>query len=201
MSGLEQQVAETKTQDERIKHLEEALREQEEERGFEGEETVRALEEALQRERSRREELEREVEQGSRGRKEQDEDHLTVMEEQIETIQAELRSLLEHNATLQDREMRLNHDLKASERDRQALQSSLTTAQHRISELERELLATEHAVQSIIELQRKETQELRAEEGKAKTVSHRLQVAATQMLEGIQLMIRTKRTKGGPAYC
>lgn len=201
MSGLERQVGETKTQDERIKHLEEALREQEEERGFEGEETVRALEEALQRERKRREELEREVEQGSRGRKEEDEDHLTVMEEQIEAIQAELRSLLEHNAALQDREMRLNHDLKASERDRQALQSSLTTAQHRISELERELLATEHAVQSIIELQRKETLELRAEEGKAKTVSHRLQVAAMQMLEGIQLMIRTKRTKGGPAYC
>ncbi len=201
MSGLERQVAETKTQDERIKHLEEALREQEEDRGFEEEETARALEEALQRERKRREELEREVEQGSRGRKEEDEDHLTVMEEQIEAIQAELRSLLEHNAALQDREMRLNHDLKASERDRQALQSSLTTAQHRISELERELLATEHAVQSIIELQRKETLELRAEEGKAKTVSHRLQVAAMQMLEGIQLMIRTKRTKGGPAYC
>lgn len=201
MSGLERQVGETKTQDERIKHLEEALREQEEDRELEGEETVRELEEALQRERSRREELEREVEQGSRGRKEEDESHLTMMEEQIEAIQAELRSLLEHNATLQDREMRLNHDLKASERERQALQSSLTTAQHRISELERELLATEHAVQSIIELQRKETQELRVEEGKAKTVSHRLQVADIQMLEGIQLMIRTKRTKGGPAYC
>ena len=111
------------------------------------------------------------------------------------------RSLLEHNATLQDREVRLSHDLKASERDRQVLQASLATAQHRISELERELVATEHAVQSIIDLQRKETQELRVEEGKAKTVSHRLQVDVTQMLEGIQLMIRTKRTKGGPAYC
>lgn len=200
MAGLERQVVETKTQDERIKHLEEALREQDEDRAFEEEGRLRGLEEALDKERNRREDLERLIDQGNKGKKEVDEDHLGLMERQIEGIQGELRSLLEHNATLQDREIRLNHDLKASERDRQALQASLTTAQHRIAELERELVATEHAVQSIIELQRKETQELRLEEGKAKTVSHRLQVVPTQMLEGIQLMIRTKRTKG-PAYC
>jgi len=200
MSGLERQVAETKTQDDRIKHLEEALREQDEDQAYAEDGQVRALEEALDRERTRSEDLERQIDQGNQGKREVEEDHLGLMESQIEGIQAELRSLLEHNATLQDREVRLSHDLKASERDRQVLQASLATAQHRISELERELVATEHAVQSIIDLQRKETQELRVEEGKAKTVSHRLQVDVTQMLEGIQLMIRTKR-KGGPAYC
>lgn len=184
ISGLEQQVAETNSQDERIRHLEMTVREQEEEKMRSGKE------EGVTREKEKG----REKTQG-------DEEHLIVLEGQVEAIQAELRSLLDYNATLQDRELRLTHDLKVSEKDRSSLQTALSSAQYRIVELEKDLVATEQAVQRVIDLQRKETAELRVEEGKAKTVSHRLQVYSIQMLEGIQLMIRTKRNQGERVYC
>ena len=103
---------------------------------------------------------------------------ITALESRAQQVESDMRTLLEHNSLLQSRESSLLTELKKSQRDCSHLQSQLSSARQKQSEIQSEMQAKAVKIDQQLQKLANETVESNAEADRSSVVKARLRVKA-----------------------